>query len=1068
MQRNRLLLALGASAAISSPAAAQQRVMDTFEEPDGWTAHPSDGVSLRISREPGRSGLAMRLDFDFHGGAGYAIARRETPLELPDDYELAFWIRGDAMPQNLELKLVDPSGENVWWINRRDFRFPGAWTRVATRKRQIEFAWGPSREPELRRVAAIEIAITAGSGGKGTVWLDDFTLTERRPQVPYPAGPIVSGSGSLAGGEARFAADGDATTAWRAAPAGPMPHLLLDFGGLMEFSAVVLRWAPGERAAAYNLMTALGPGDSATWTVEVLHPVTVGDVDFVYLPEREARFIRLVLDSAAGRPRALREIEIKPVSWARNPSEFFERVAAQSPRGRYPKYFLRTQSYWTIAGAIGDAAEALMNEEGMVEAQAGTFSIEPFLYSASRLVSWADASTSQTLADGYLPIPSVGWDSLPVPLALDVTAVVAGPRDSSTLWVRYRVSSLHTGPQRARLYLAVRPFQVNPTWQFLNRPGGAGRIERLSYDGQELTINGDSPPGGAERRVFRPVTTPAAFGAARDDELGNSLVRGSLPVTLATHHEPGWAAGAFAYDLSLPAGASEDVWIALPLHAASTQPPTGIPPAAAMRLGDSVVATVTRSWRSALEGAAIMLPPSAERIVRSLRSNLAYILINRDGPAIQPGSRSYERSWIRDGSLTSEALLRLGHEAEVREFIEWFAPFQFADGKVPCCVDRRGADPVPENDSHGQLIYLIAEHWRFARDIAFTRRMWPHVVRAVAYMDSLRHSRMTDVYRTDSVAYYGLLPQSISHEGYSAKPMHSYWDDFFALKGFKDAAELAVALGERELAAQYSAKAAEFRRDLLASFARAMAAHGIDYLPGAVELGDFDATSTTVGISPGGELSRLPAAAVQRTFERYWERFLERRDRDTTWEAYTPYEHRLIGTFVRLGQREPAHSLLDYFMRDQRPAGWNHWAEVVWRDPTTPRFIGDMPHTWVGSDFIRSVLDMFAYERESDSSLVVGAGILPEWLRTGEGVAVRDLRTHYGALSYTMRQLGSTIRASIGQGLRVPAGGIALRPTLDRRPLSVLVNGAAVPLSPAGEIIVRSLPAEIIIQYSEP
>ncbi|HEX6252519.1 MAG TPA: discoidin domain-containing protein [Gemmatimonadaceae bacterium] len=1060
----RLGLALVAAVAIAPAAAAQPRVIDAFEDEGGWTAHPSDGVSLRISRDAGRSGSAMRLDFDFHGGAGYAIARREISLDLPDDYELAFWVRGDALPQNLELKLVDPSGENVWWINRRDFRFPRAWTRVTTRKRQIEFAWGPQRDTALTRTAAIEIAITAGSGGKGTVWLDDFTLTERRPQPPYPDGPRASASASLPGSDPRFAVDGDSATAWRIGAQSPPPQLLLDYGGPLEFSAVVLRWQPGQRATGYRLMTAAQATDTADWTLEAPHLVSAGDADFLYLPEREARFFRLVLDGTAEGTHALRELEVKPASWAKNQSEFFEQVAARSPPGRYPKYFSRRQSYWTIAGANGDGAEALINEEGMVEAQAGTFSIEPFLYSGNRLISWADASTAQRLEDGFLPIPSVRWDSLPVPLALDVTAIVAGARDSSTLWVRYRVSSHHSRPQRATLYLAARPFQVNPTWQFLNRPGGVGRISRLSFDGARLTVNDDSTVGGG-KRVLHSVTRPTAFGAAREGELGDALARGDVPAALTAADESGWAAGVFSYELTVPPQGSEEVWIAVPLRAAAEPPRSGLAFPAAARIGDSVLTAATSYWRSALGGPEIRLPAAAEWIVRSLRSNLAYVLINRDGPSIQPGSRSYERSWIRDGALTSEALLRLGREAEVREFIEWYAPFQFADGKVPCCVDRRGADPVPENDSHGQLIYLIAEHWRFTGDTAFSRRMWPHVVRAVAYMDSLRHSRMTPIYHADSLAYYGLLPQSISHEGYSAKPMHSYWDDFFALKGFKDAAELALALGERDRAAEYSAMAAAFRRDLLASFARAMAAHAIDYLPGSVELGDFDATSTTVGISPGGELSRLPPAAVQRTFDRYWERFVQRRDADTTWDAYTPYEHRVTGTFIRLGQPDRAHALLEYFRRDQRPAGWNHWAEVVWRDPATPRFIGDMPHTWVGSDFIRSVLDLFAYERESDSTLVVGAGILPGWVNEAPGVSVRDLRTHYGALSYAMRRSGSAVHVSIGQGVRLPPGGIALRPPSDHPPVSVLVNEAVVPLSPAGEVIVRSLPAEIQIRY---
>ena len=69
--------------------------------------------------------------------------------------------------------------------------------------------------------------------------------------------------------------------------------------------------------------------------------------------------------------------------------------------------------------------------------------------------------------------------------------------------------------------------------------------------------------------------------------------------------------------------------------------------------------------------------------------------------------------------------------AVVREYIDWFAPHQFADGKVPCCVDHRGADPVVENDSHGELVYLIAQYYRYTHDRDWLRSMWPHVAAAV-------------------------------------------------------------------------------------------------------------------------------------------------------------------------------------------------------------------------------------------------------------------------------------------------------------------------------------------------
>ena len=392
------------------------------------------------------------------------------------------------------------------------------------------------------------------------------------------------------------------------------------------------------------------------------------------------------------------------------------------------------------------------------------------------------------------------------------------------------------------------------------------------------------------------------------------------------------------------------------------------------------------------------------------------MLINRAGPALRPGARAYARSWIRDGALTSAALLRLGHAEEARAFVEWFAGFQYPSGKVPCCVDRRGADPVPEHDSAGELLFAVAEVFRFTADRDFVRRLWPHVEGAVEYLESLRAERTTAEYRAPAkLPYFGLLPESISHEGYSDRPVHSYWDDFWALRGLKDAAALAGEMGEAAEAERWGALRDAFAADLYASLGRTMAMHGIDYVPGSVEKGDFDPTSTTIALAPGGELARLPEPQLRATFERYWSQFLRRRDPRQALEgdAYTPYELRSVGAFVRLGWRERAQELLAFFLRDRRPAGWNQWAEVVGRDPRAPRFIGDMPHTWVGSDAIRSILDLFAYERESDGALVLAAGIPEEWLAGGEPVGVAGLWTRWGRLTYRLQREGEKLTARV-------------------------------------------------------
>ncbi|MEO6688940.1 MAG: coagulation factor 5/8 type domain-containing protein, partial [Dokdonella sp.] len=446
----------------------------------------------------------------------------------------------------------------------------------------------------------------------------------------------------------------------------------------------------------------------------------------------------------------------------------------------------------------------------------------------------------------------------------------------------------------------------------------------------------------------------------------------------------------------------------------------------------------------------------------TLRTALAHILISRDGAALRPGTRSYARSWIRDGAMMSEALLRLGRSDVARDYLQWYAPYQFRNGKVPCCVDARGSDPVPENDSHGELIHLASEVFRYSGDRALLSDMWPHIDAAVRYMDTLRASERTAANRVpERESFFGLMPASISHEGYSAKSMHSYWDDFWALTGYKNAVDIAKALGKPDDAARLTHARDEFRSDLFASIRKSVDAHGIDYLPGCAELGDFDATSTTIALSPAGEQAQLPQDLLHNTFERYWQRFVARRD-GGQWKDYTPYEWRTVGTFVRLGWRTRALEAIDFFMRDRRPAGWNQWAEVVGRDARESRFVGDMPHGWVASDFIRSTLDLFAYEREADQSIVLAAGVPDAWL-DGDGIVIRNLSTPYGKLSYSLARRSGIVHLKIDALTRLPTGGLVFSLTNNDAKREGRVNGK--PTSARnGEWQITRLPAELFIE----
>lgn len=287
---------------------ARGAVLDDFEDASGWKSVPSDGVSLNLSQAAGVSGKALRLDFDFHGGAGYAVARKELPFTLPDNYEISFRLRGEAPVNNLEFKLIDATGDNVWWVNRRNFQFPREWTQVRLKKRHIRFAWGPLGGGEIRNVAALELAITAGTGGRGYVLLDELALKELPPAKPYDRSP-------------RASADG----------------LSLDFLESREYGGLVIDWGKAH-ASRYEVQIS---DDGAEWKTVRTVEGSDGGKDWLFLPETESRHLRLRLLEGTGKPA----IDVKPLEWAPTPDAFFAEIAKASPRGSYPRWLTGEQSY---------------------------------------------------------------------------------------------------------------------------------------------------------------------------------------------------------------------------------------------------------------------------------------------------------------------------------------------------------------------------------------------------------------------------------------------------------------------------------------------------------------------------------------------------------------------------------------------------------------------------------------------------------------------------------------------------------------------------------------------------
>ncbi len=1073
-------------ACLASAAFGQAVLHDTFDSLGRWTVAHSDGVEANLSLDSDAKGNAashsLKLSYKFRLGAGYCIAHLPIASALPANYEVSYSIRGEGKPNNLECKLIDgslhgdkatPEGDDVWWVNTRSLTFPKSWTQISQKKRKFSFAWGTGGgKAPLSSLGAIEFAISAGEGGEGAVWIDDLEIREL-PVATLPSKPPV-GTASTRMCELHDPSnlfDNDPKTAWECEPNEARPWYSIDFGQSRELGGLTIEWEHGYWPESIKVLLS---DDATKWreAASIAGPID-HEHTLVPLPDAQARYVKLEFARReAASAVGIQQISVESPEFGESHTAMLERAAAIYPKGAFPRSFSQQQLYWSVSGVPGDSAEALVSEDGQVELAKKRFLIEPFVRvgdgDAAKLLTWADASITREQVERFLPIPivTIAYKDL----TLRVTAVAEGKAGESAELLCYELTNSGIAAAKGSLLLAVRPLQVLPPWQQLNMAGGAGEISHIAREGNDLLIDDafrvsfHTAPTNVNLYSFASgPCTP--FAAVQPAPISGVTDTGGLASALAT------------FDFSLAPNASKRWWVSMPFHGKDRPARLDTSDKDPDAFFKTLTTNIASGWFKLLVRTRFQVPAEAQPLVETWYAAAADILINQDGSAFQPGSRTYERSWIRDGCLTSSAMLAAGFPEVVRVYVSWYSNYQYDFGKVPCVVDARGADPVDENDSTGEFIYTVMNYYRFTKDEAVLKFQFPRIRKAVEYIEYMRAMRRTPEYAKQDGgtkqepgkpavpmhAFYGLVPQSISHEGYSAKPMHSYWDDFFTLRGLKDAVDAANALGETKAAEMWTRSRDEFAADLAASIALTQKTHNIPYIPGCVELGDFDPTSTTIALWPCQIENMLPTEALNTTFGRAWAGFAKRRDDPKfEWDAFTPYELRQAGSLIRLGKKDHAIDQLDWFCKMQRPSGWHQWQEVVWKDERSPKFIGDSPHTWCASDFMNSFRSIFVYERESDNSVVVMGGVPDSWVRD-DGVGFQDLPTWYGKLSARVTRARNRYTIDIVGDLKIPAGGIVVTCPSERTISSITVNKVGAQATPRGEIIVRELPAKVIV-----
>ncbi len=1008
-----------------------ETLLDDFRDVGGWTAIAPGAAQLRLTPFIDGDGPALRLDYDL-GGNGFVIARRALDLTLPQDYAFVVDHCGNGPQHIVEFKLVDERLANVWRLRDEQFCLQASWSSWRIAARDIGYAWGARRARRIEHCDALEIAIVGA--GAGSLCLRRLRLCDES----YRGIPHVSASSTLAGHAATQVLNDD-LSCWRSAAAGEQSLTLL-FDQERAFSALRISWPDDKLPAAFaiDLLDASGH-----WQCHHNADAQPGPHSTVLLPGARTRGLRLRISAAAAHC-AVRHLAFLPWYFAPDMLTGLSSLALEAPAGHYPKALREQQSYWTIIGTPDGGGSALLNTEGLLEVDGGDFAIEALVQVGTRLYTWADVTLSASLRDDYLPLPRVCWQSDTFTLAIAPVMIKNGAH--KTLHISYHLTLTTAQPQPVTLYVLVRPYLVTPVWQLWQGRGGCASLTHLRGDCDGLEIN-------HTRRVLL-NNAAQAFGAQSfaAGDLVQALRDGYLPHHQAIEDHDGLAQAVFTF----PMRATD----ALEMHIEVQVPTRDTVPDNTRLDPDSS----RYEWLAVLAHCPLRLSLRQADAVHTLRAATAHILINRDGPRLQPGPRRYIRAYLRDAVGMGTALARVGLVQPLKDLLDWYGPQQRADGELPDAIDDDGPEWLPEYDAYGQYLHGVAEAQRLAPEPDFLARQWPIVKRVLARFEYLRGQRTSAAYR--DTAYFGVLPESMSHEGYMAQPVHAYWDDFWALRGLHDGAWLATQVGAHQEAQRIAALAHEFGADLHRSLARTIQQHGIDFIPGSVELGDFDATAIAIALTVADDGADLPRAALHTTFDRYLAIRDARAERHD-WSNYSAYEIRIVGALIRLGRRDDALRVMNGLLADCRPASWRQWPEQSWREVDAPAFLGDLPHSWIGAEYIHALTSAFAYERRADASLVLAAGVASAWLDE-EGVTVTRLATHYGPLSYRLRRgAQQCVEMFIEQGIDMPPGALVLLPPLPAPLRAVTLNGEAYADFDHQQCRCHTLPAHFVFYCEE-
>ncbi len=385
---------------------------------------------------------------------------------------------------------------------------------------------------------------------------------------------------------------------------------------------------------------------------------------------------------------------------------------------------------------------------------------------------------------------------------------------------------------------------------------------------------------------------------------------------------------------------------------------------------------VNLGWKDALKNTAqLRIPDQRMQFLYDAAVRTILLLSAED---LVPGPYTYRRFWFRDACLMLHPMLAIGMVDRATRVLSAFPGRQQLNGYF---LSQEG-----EWDSNGQVLWIVA---RYA---AMTGRkldadMEQALRKGVHWLAKKR--LQTD----DPPGTRGLLPAGFSAEHLGPNDYY-YWDDFWAWGGLKAIAEYWRRGGDVAAADEADTLAKAYENSIEASLAGIPGKRSLGAMPAAPgRRMDAGAIGSMVAdyplqLYPAGEPRQIKTTEflMDRCFQQggFFQEMIH-----SGVNAYLTLD--LAQTLVRAG--DPRHAALIRRVAElASPTG--QWPEAI-HPLTLGGCMGDGQHGWAAAEWVMMIRNCFV--REEADELVLGSGILPEWL--GAELYFGPTLTAWGAVS---------------------------------------------------------------------